>query len=116
MSNEELASTYASLALHDAGLAVSSAAISAMAKKAGVEMDGTFWPNFFERVLKTQSLDSIILNAGSVAAPSAAASTTSASTATATTETKTADKPAEKPKEPSSESEAADDGGLLDFF
>lgn len=65
MSNEELASTYAALALHDAGLAVSASAILAMAKKAGVEMNGAFWPNFFERVLKTTSLDNIILNAGS---------------------------------------------------
>lgn len=64
MSNDELASTYASLALHDAGLAVTADKINAMAKKAGVDI-AAFWPNFFERVLKTQSLDDIILNAGS---------------------------------------------------
>jgi large subunit ribosomal protein LP1 len=64
MSNDELASTYASLALHDAGLAVTADKINAMAKKAGVDV-AAFWPNFFERVLKTQSLDDIILNAGS---------------------------------------------------
>jgi ribosomal protein L12E/L44/L45/RPP1/RPP2 len=64
MSTDELASTYAALALHDAGLAVTAASISAMAKKAGVEV-APFWANFFERVLKTQSLDDIILNAGS---------------------------------------------------
>lgn len=61
MSSEELACTYAALALHDAGLPVTSSAICNMAKKAGVNIDGTFWPIFFERVIKTMDeLDNVI--------------------------------------------------------
>jgi len=104
MSTDELAVTYAALALHDGGLAVSAAAINAMVKKAGVTVDA-FWPNFFERVLKTQNLDSIILSAGSVSSAAPAVTTTTTQTKDAPKDNKPVVEDKPKPKEPSSSSE-----------
>lgn len=64
MANAELACAYAALALHDAGLVVTAEAIIEMTKTAGIEIDGSFWPIFFERVGKTMNdLDNLIANA-----------------------------------------------------
>jgi len=77
MSNtDELACTYASLILHDAGVAITGRGITKLTEAANVWVT-PFWPNFFENQLKGQNLDTLIMSSGA-GAPSAAASGTSA--------------------------------------
>lgn len=68
-NNEELACTYAALLLHDSGVAATADLITKIAEAANVKVS-SFWPSFFENVLKTNDLDSIILNVGSAASMS----------------------------------------------
>jgi large subunit ribosomal protein LP1 len=62
-NNEELACTYAALLLHDGGVAVTADLITKIATSANVKVS-SFWPSFYEQVLKTNSLDAIIANVG----------------------------------------------------
>jgi hypothetical protein len=64
MATDELACTYASLILHDAGASVTSAALTKLIEAANVKVT-PFWPAFFESNLKNQNLDTLILSAGS---------------------------------------------------
>eukprot|EP01127_Copromyxa_protea_P011150 TRINITY_DN2788_c0_g1_i1.p4 TRINITY_DN2788_c0_g1~~TRINITY_DN2788_c0_g1_i1.p4 ORF type:complete len:107 (+),score=41.99 TRINITY_DN2788_c0_g1_i1:561-881(+) len=106
MSTDELACTYASLILHDAGVTVTSAAILKLAEAANVKVT-PFWPNFFENQLKGQNLDTLILTAGS-GAPAA-------STGAAATGAAAAAEVVEEAKAPSSESEEEEMDGF-DLF
>jgi len=115
MSNDELACTYAALILHDGGVAVTAAALTKVCKEAGVAVT-PFWPNFFEKVLKTQNLDNLILNAGAPA-PSAAPATTGATPAAAPAAKKEEPKKEEAKKPPPKKETSSDgEGDAFDLF
>eukprot|EP01127_Copromyxa_protea_P006058 TRINITY_DN1586_c0_g1_i1.p1 TRINITY_DN1586_c0_g1~~TRINITY_DN1586_c0_g1_i1.p1 ORF type:complete len:107 (-),score=45.07 TRINITY_DN1586_c0_g1_i1:44-364(-) len=104
-NNEELATTYAALLLHDAGVEVTAELLTAITASANVKVSN-FWPAFYEKALKTNNLDTIISNVGTGSAAPAAASAGAAAAAPAAA--------VEAAKEPSSESEEEMDG--FDLF
>nr|POF12243.1 60s acidic ribosomal protein p1-2 [Quercus suber] len=64
MSTGELACTYASLLLHDDGIAITSEKIATLVKAAGVSVE-SYWPSLFAKLAEKRSIDDLILNAGS---------------------------------------------------
>eukprot|EP01125_Pyxidicula_operculata_P001202 TRINITY_DN1113_c0_g1_i1.p1 TRINITY_DN1113_c0_g1~~TRINITY_DN1113_c0_g1_i1.p1 ORF type:complete len:124 (-),score=51.00 TRINITY_DN1113_c0_g1_i1:48-374(-) len=103
---EELACTYAALILHDAGKPVTAASINSAVTAAGLKVQG-FWPNLFEKVLATRSLDDIINKVGvGSGAPAAAAPA-------ATTAAPAASKPAVEAKPVEEEEDAGVDFDLF---
>ncbi|KAM3681824.1 hypothetical protein ACB098_12G028000 [Castanea mollissima] len=64
MSTGELACTYASLLLHDDGIAITSEKIDTLVKAAGVSVE-SYWPSLFAKLAEKRSIDDLILNAGS---------------------------------------------------
>eukprot|EP01126_Amoeba_proteus_P040351 TRINITY_DN42_c0_g1_i10.p1 TRINITY_DN42_c0_g1~~TRINITY_DN42_c0_g1_i10.p1 ORF type:complete len:130 (-),score=33.92 TRINITY_DN42_c0_g1_i10:2-355(-) len=117
MSNDELACTYASLILYDAGIAVTAGAISKLTSAAKVPVN-PFWPNFFENVLKGQDIGSLILNSGSAApvvkAPVASTTTGSTTTASTSTPATPAPEPVEEKKKKKTERENMGGFSLFD--
>ncbi|KAK9994883.1 hypothetical protein SO802_024586 [Lithocarpus litseifolius] len=71
MSTGELACTYASLLLHDDGIAITSEKIATLVKAAGVSVE-SYWPSLFAKLAEKRSIEDLILNAGSGAAAAAA--------------------------------------------
>ncbi|XP_062153588.1 large ribosomal subunit protein P1 [Alnus glutinosa] len=76
MSTSELACTYASLILHDDGIAITADKIATLVKSAGVTVE-SYWPSLFAKVSEKRNIEDLILNAasggGGVAAPVAVA-------------------------------------------
>ncbi|KAL9437068.1 hypothetical protein AB3S75_022997 [Citrus x aurantiifolia] len=71
----EQACTYATLILHDDGIAVTAEKIAALVKAANVQIE-SYWPSLFAKLAEKKNLDDLILNVGSgggAAAPVAAA-------------------------------------------
>ncbi|KAF8379917.1 hypothetical protein HHK36_027382 [Tetracentron sinense] len=77
MSAGQLACTYASLLLHDDGIAVTAEKIATLVKAANVEVE-SYWPNLFSKLVEKRNIEDLIMNIGScggdasvaVAAPS----------------------------------------------
>jgi large subunit ribosomal protein LP1 len=82
MSTTQLACVYASLMLHDAGVAVSPAAIKAAAAAAKVEVpDST--AKIFSNYIKKNNVSTLFANAANAAAPAAGAAAPAAAAAAA---------------------------------
>ncbi|KAF7830792.1 60S acidic ribosomal protein P1-like [Senna tora] len=79
MAASELACSYATMILHDDGIAVTAEKINALVKAANVAVD-SYWPSLFAKLAEKRSIDDLIMNSGSggaaavaVAAPAAGA-------------------------------------------
>mmetsp|Transcript_21050 Transcript_21050/g.49507 ORF Transcript_21050/g.49507 Transcript_21050/m.49507 type:complete len:113 (-) Transcript_21050:67-405(-) len=101
---QELAVVFASLILHDEGIAIEEDKISALLKAANVTVE-PYWPKLFAGLLKDKDVGELLLNQsapGAGAAPAAAAS---------------GDAPAEEAAaEPEEESEDESDDMDFDLF
>jgi len=69
---EELACTYAALILHDENIAITADKINSLVKAAGVTV-APYWPSLFERVLKSNNIESLINSVGAGGGAPAAA-------------------------------------------
>ncbi|KAG2720735.1 hypothetical protein I3843_02G038500 [Carya illinoinensis] len=63
MSSSELACTYASLILHDDGIAITAEKIATLVKAAGVPVE-SYWPSLFAKLAEKRNIEDLILNAG----------------------------------------------------
>lgn len=64
MSASELACTYASLILHDDGIAITAEKISTLVKAADVSVE-SYWPSLFAKLLEQKNVEDLIMNVGS---------------------------------------------------
>lgn len=64
MSASELACTYASLILHDDGIAITAEKISTLVKAANVNVE-SYWPSLFAKLLEQKNVEDLIMNVGS---------------------------------------------------
>jgi len=111
MSTEELACTYAALALHDDGIPVTADKIAALLNAANVTF-APYWPGIFARALGNKNLDDLITNSGG-GAP-AAAPAGGAAPAAAAGGAAPAAKKEEKKEEPKEEEDEDMGFGLFD--
>ncbi|KAK6155485.1 hypothetical protein DH2020_009733 [Rehmannia glutinosa] len=109
MSAGELACTYASLILHDDGIAVTK--IATLVKAANLSVE-SYWPSLFAKLCEKRNIEDLVMNVGSgggaavaVAAPAGGASGGAAAAAAPAAE--------EKKEEPKEESD--DDMGFSLF-
>ncbi|GER33435.1 60S acidic ribosomal protein P1 [Striga asiatica] len=110
MSAGELACTYASLILHDDGIAVTAEKIATLVKAANLNVE-SYWPSLFAKLCEKKNIEDLIVNVGSgggaavsVAAPAGASAGAAGAAAPAAEEKK------EEPKE-----ESDDDMGFSLF-
>ncbi|GAM19333.1 hypothetical protein SAMD00019534_025080 [Acytostelium subglobosum LB1] len=105
IKTEELACVYASLLLHDDGIAITGDKIKALLDAANVEFQ-PHWPGLYARVLAKSNVEDLVFNfaagAAAVAAPAAAAA--AAPTAAAAKK--------EAPKKEEKKEESDDDMGM----
>ncbi|KAK6135158.1 hypothetical protein DH2020_031106 [Rehmannia glutinosa] len=80
MSVGELACTYASLILHDDGIAVTAEKIATLVKAANLTVE-SYWPSLFAKLCEKRNIEDLVMNVGSgggaavaVAAPAGGAS------------------------------------------
>ncbi|XP_041015413.1 60S acidic ribosomal protein P1-like [Juglans microcarpa x Juglans regia] len=110
MSSSELACTYASLILHDDGIAITAEKIAMLVKAAGVSVE-SYWPSLFAKLAEKRNIDDLILNAGAAgggcAAPVALSAPAGGAAAAAAPAVE------EKKEEPKEESEDDDMGFSL---
>ncbi|XP_051121181.1 60S acidic ribosomal protein P1-like [Andrographis paniculata] len=111
MSIAEAACAYASLILHDDGIAVTAEKIAALLKASNVSVE-SYWPSLFAKLCEKRNVEDLIVNIGAgggaavaVAAPSVGASGGAAPAAPAT----------EEKKEETKEEESDDDMGFSLF-
>ncbi|KAI4307029.1 hypothetical protein L6164_030264 [Bauhinia variegata] len=64
MACSELACSYASLILHDDGIAITAEKINALVKAANVGVE-SYWPSLFAKLAEKRNIEDLILNAGS---------------------------------------------------
>ncbi|XP_059454263.1 large ribosomal subunit protein P1 [Corylus avellana] len=112
MSSSELACTYASLILHDDGIAITADKIATLVKSAGVTVE-SYWPSLFAKLSEKRSIEDLVLNAasgggGGCAAPVAVAAAAGGAAAAAAAAPKVEEK--EEAKE-----ESDDDMGFSLF-
>ncbi|CAA0813063.1 60S acidic ribosomal protein family [Striga hermonthica] len=112
MSVGELACTYASLILHDDGIAVTAEKIATLVKAANLTVE-SYWPSLFAKLCEKRDIEDLITNVGSgggaavaVSAPAAGSSGGAAAAAA----TPAAEEKKEEPKE-----ESDDDMGFSLF-
>ncbi|XWS61412.1 hypothetical protein CRYUN_Cryun07bG0123800 [Craigia yunnanensis] len=84
MAAQELACTYATLILHDDGIAITAEKIATLVKAANVSVE-SFWPSLFAKLLEKRNIDDLITNvsSGGGAAPVAVAASAGAGGAAA---------------------------------
>ncbi|KAF0852456.1 60S large subunit ribosomal protein P1 [Andalucia godoyi] len=111
MSNAELACTYAVLALHDDGIAITADKIKSLLDAAGVKYDA-FWPKMFARFCEGRNINDLLTVQ---AAPAAAAAAPAAAAAAAPAAAAGKDDKKGKKEEKKEEEEDGDMGfGLFD--
>ncbi|XP_044462798.1 60S acidic ribosomal protein P1-like [Mangifera indica] len=110
MSVAELACTYACLALHDDGIAITAEKIAQLVKASNITVE-SYWPSLFAKLAQKRSIDELVLNvgAGGGGAPAAVATPAGGAGGAAAT----APPPEEKKEEPKEESD--DDMGFSLF-
>ncbi len=104
---EDLAVSLAVLALHDGGVEVSAANISAILEAAGVTVAG-YWPAIFAKVLGSRNIDDLLLKPGAGGGPAPAAAAAASGGGAAA--------PAAAKKEEKKEEEEEDVGGAGGLF
>ncbi|KAG2701340.1 hypothetical protein I3843_06G036600 [Carya illinoinensis] len=110
MSSSELACTYASLILHDDGIAITAEKIATLVKAAGVSVE-SYWPSLFAKLAEKRNIEDLILNAGAAGGGAAAPVALSAPAGGAAAAAAPAVE--EKKEEPKEESEDDDMGFSL---
>uniref|UniRef100_A0A7N0T711 60S acidic ribosomal protein P1 n=1 Tax=Kalanchoe fedtschenkoi TaxID=63787 RepID=A0A7N0T711_KALFE len=103
----ELACTYACLALHDDGIAITADKISALVKAASISLE-SYWPSLFVKLLEKKNIEDLILNVGSGEGAAVAVSASAGAVAPAAAAPAVEEK--EEPKE-----ESDDDMGFSLF-
>ncbi|KAI7743322.1 hypothetical protein M8C21_025832 [Ambrosia artemisiifolia] len=63
MAVSELACTYASLILHDDGIAITADKIATLVSAANVTIE-SYWPSLFAKLCEKKNLDDLIMNVG----------------------------------------------------
>ncbi|GKU88985.1 hypothetical protein SLEP1_g3188 [Rubroshorea leprosula] len=109
----EVACTYATLILHDDGIAVTAEKIATLVKAANVSIE-SYWPSLFAKLAEKRNIEDLIMNVGSgsgaapaaIAAPGGGAGGAAAAAAAAPA----AEEKKEEPKE-----ESDDDMGFSLF-
>ncbi|KAL8538230.1 hypothetical protein ACS0TY_000268 [Phlomoides rotata] len=94
MSIGELACTYAALALHDDGIAVTAEKIATLLKAANLSVE-SYWPSLFAKLCEKRNVEDLLTNVGSggggavaVSAPAGGASGGAAAAAAPVAEAK----------------------------
>ncbi|KAI7738209.1 hypothetical protein M8C21_027162 [Ambrosia artemisiifolia] len=95
MAVSELACTYASLILHDDGIAITAEKIATLVSAANVNIE-SYWPSLFAKLCEKKNLDDLVMNVGAggggaavaVAAPAAGGGAAAAAAAPAAEEKK----------------------------
>ncbi|KAL8551127.1 hypothetical protein ACS0TY_000271 [Phlomoides rotata] len=64
MSIGELACTYAALALHDDGIAVTAEKIATLLKAANLSVE-SYWPSLFAKLCEKRNVEDLLTNVGS---------------------------------------------------
>ncbi|KAL9661364.1 hypothetical protein QQ045_026188 [Rhodiola kirilowii] len=60
----ELACTYACLALHNDGIAITAEKIATLVKAANIAVE-SYWPSLFAKLVEKKNIEDLILNVGS---------------------------------------------------
>ncbi|KAK2442123.1 60S acidic ribosomal protein family [Trifolium repens] len=63
MSSGELGCIYATLILHDDGIAITGEKISTLLKAANVTVE-SYWPSLFAKLAQSRNVDDLVLNSG----------------------------------------------------
>ncbi|XP_076952916.1 large ribosomal subunit protein P1-like [Bidens hawaiensis] len=63
MAVSELACTYASLILHDDGIAITAEKIATLVSAANVTIE-SYWPSLFAKLCEKKNLDDLVMNVG----------------------------------------------------
>ncbi|CAM8884128.1 unnamed protein product [Rhodiola kirilowii] len=105
----ELACTYACLALHDDGIAITAEKIATLVKAANVSVE-SYWPSLFAKLVEKKNIEDLIVNVGSGGGGAAVSVSASATGATPVAAAPAIEEKKEEPKE-----ESDDDMGFSLF-
>ncbi|KAL9665426.1 hypothetical protein QQ045_020846 [Rhodiola kirilowii] len=105
----ELACTYACLALHDDGIAITAEKIATLVKAANVSVE-SYWPSLFAKLVEKKNIEDLIVNVGSGGGGAAVSVSASATGATPVAAAQAVEEKKEEPKE-----ESDDDMGFSLF-
>ncbi|KAK7317083.1 hypothetical protein RJT34_01013 [Clitoria ternatea] len=110
MSFSELGCIYASIILHDDGIAVTAEKINTVLKAANVSVE-SYWPGLFAKLAQSKNMDDLVLNAGAAGGAVVAGSAPAAAAGGAPA----AEAPAAESKKEEAKEESDDDMGFSLF-
>ncbi|XP_076898592.1 large ribosomal subunit protein P1-like [Bidens hawaiensis] len=111
MAVSELACTYASLILHDDGIAITAEKIATLVSAANVTIE-SYWPSLFAKLCEKKNLDDLVMNVGDGGGGAAVAVAASAGAGGGAA---VADAPAAEEKKEEAKEESDDDMGFSLF-